>query len=325
MIRLEWVLLVLLTPYNFIILLKSVSVFFPFYSIELKRNKRFEWKNIIIGGNSNKFKNGNCFRSNPTISVWNEYNRKCERIRYHAIKWIWNISRILTRTQDVFERVWWKTDFRSRLLIRKWTAVEVILILEFFSSNKPHQINKTCLFHSYQNQLNWKRNKKIIDFSPLRRYFADYRQLNCKLECRLAFIERTCHCLPYYYSMFSTTAKICTFTDIKCLVDEYCNLIIQRWWLHGSFFVCFFNWKEKNIIELCSLSNSFQFDNFVLKIAFIFQVLTKLQIVSFYLGPTLNREQNSTCDCMSNCVDIHYQATLTRTPLVATNYTVTDL
>ncbi|XP_055316922.1 sodium channel protein Nach-like [Sitodiplosis mosellana] len=60
------------------------------------------------------------------------------------------------------------------------------------------------------------------------KYFAEYRELNCKLECILTKIESACHCLPYYFSMYSKSTKICDFLDIKCLTDKYWSTYNQE-------------------------------------------------------------------------------------------------
>lgn len=56
------------------------------------------------------------------------------------------------------------------------------------------------------------------------RNFREYRKLKCKLECTMSTIIKYCNCLPYYYGKYvqRENVQICNFTQIKCLIDNYC-------------------------------------------------------------------------------------------------------
>lgn len=57
------------------------------------------------------------------------------------------------------------------------------------------------------------------------RFFAEYRETNCDLECEMLRIESLCKCLPYYFisQMDANEPTVCGFTSIKCLVDNFCE------------------------------------------------------------------------------------------------------
>lgn len=78
------------------------------------------------------------------------------------------------------------------------------------------------------------------------RYFTNYRELNCRLECILAKIERACQCLPYYYAMYSQSTRMCTFLDVKCLVDKFCRLHQRNKNRNQFLQLIFFKKKSKN-------------------------------------------------------------------------------
>lgn len=61
------------------------------------------------------------------------------------------------------------------------------------------------------------------------RFFAEYREANCDLECEMLRIESMCKCLPYYFisQMNESKSNVCEFTSIKCLVDNFCEFSFQ--------------------------------------------------------------------------------------------------
>lgn len=54
-------------------------------------------------------------------------------------------------------------------------------------------------------------------------YFGDYKENNCDVECRMKQIIQYCDCLPYYFRILSPNVTTCNFTQIACLVDNYCK------------------------------------------------------------------------------------------------------
>ncbi len=56
------------------------------------------------------------------------------------------------------------------------------------------------------------------------RFFQNYGENNCDVECRIRQMIRLCGCLPYNYRLSSSSKyAICNFTKIDCLVSNYCE------------------------------------------------------------------------------------------------------
>lgn len=75
------------------------------------------------------------------------------------------------------------------------------------------------------------------------RFFADYREASCDVECEMLRIESLCKCLPYYFvnQVDDNRTPICGFTSIKCLVDNFCEfqfIAIRIVGFHHLFVVC---------------------------------------------------------------------------------------
>lgn len=152
--------------------------------------------------------------------------------------------------------------FESILSRNTETFVDLTPELIMCSDNvaKASISQRNCVYE-WEGQLKYSKNiiYKIwienFDFFYIfpKRHFANYRELNCRLECILAKIENICQCLPYYYAMYSQTTRMCTFPEIKCLVDKFCelisiNLTLSTFWKNSLKFHLGSN-KEKNNCE----------------------------------------------------------------------------
>lgn len=78
-------------------------------------------------------------------------------------------------------------------------------------------------FHSKQKHISNVRSF-FSGFSCEHRYFAEYRESNCKFDCLLRRMLETCKCLPYYYGVHASTrnAAVCQRQHAKCLALNYC-------------------------------------------------------------------------------------------------------
>lgn len=64
--------------------------------------------------------------------------------------------------------------------------------------------DRNCVFH-YERSL---------------RNFAEYRENNCDIECRMLKISSRCECVPFLYPN-TDGEQVCNFTKIGCLSDNY--------------------------------------------------------------------------------------------------------
>lgn len=111
------------------------------------------------------------------------------------------------------------------------------------------------------------------------RNFREYRKLKCKLECTISTIIKYCNCLPYYYGKYvqRENVPICNFTQIKCLIDNYCTYCCTAMHHFPSFYGC--------------LNTTANFHYF------------------FFPGPIHGNRKNYSlnCDCLPNCNDYSYE------------------
>lgn len=67
----------------------------------------------------------------------------------------------------------------------------------------------------------------IHDHERQLRYFNEYYEPNCLVECRIEKFLEFCGCAPYYFSAINNQSRntfpICGFEKIKCLVDNICK------------------------------------------------------------------------------------------------------
>jgi acid-sensing ion channel, other len=51
------------------------------------------------------------------------------------------------------------------------------------------------------------------------KYFPEYHEENCLVECNMALHIKTCDCMPYYF--YNTeNVETCSFTSIACMVKN---------------------------------------------------------------------------------------------------------
>lgn len=59
------------------------------------------------------------------------------------------------------------------------------------------------------------------------RFFAEYHQQNCVIECRIFVMQKVCGCVPFYLFREKDTL-VCDFKQIPCLSDNYGKQIVEH-------------------------------------------------------------------------------------------------
>lgn len=74
------------------------------------------------------------------------------------------------------------------------------------------------------------------------RFFNEYRETNCDLECDMMRIESFCKCLPYYFigQIDDNKLPVCGFIAIKCLVDNFREFLYSQFSITGHNDLLFF-------------------------------------------------------------------------------------
>ncbi|CAD7089986.1 unnamed protein product [Hermetia illucens] len=59
------------------------------------------------------------------------------------------------------------------------------------------------------------------------RFFSEYDDENCIIECQILSIIERCECVPYYF-IEVPNIPVCNFTKIPCLVDNFEHTIVRK-------------------------------------------------------------------------------------------------
>uniref|UniRef100_A0A2S2QJY1 Sodium channel protein Nach n=1 Tax=Sipha flava TaxID=143950 RepID=A0A2S2QJY1_9HEMI len=51
-----------------------------------------------------------------------------------------------------------------------------------------------------------------------------YTQKSCLIECRLDYLQKKCHCRPYYFNMLDNRIQICNSTQLLCIAQHNSEL-----------------------------------------------------------------------------------------------------